>query len=111
MRAKFGNKKVVTQDGTFDSQREYKRWCELKLLQKAGEIFNLERQVKYVLIRSQTRSDGKKEREVAYIADFRYQTSKGSHTVLEDSKGVRTDAYIIKRKMILHFHGITVRET
>ena len=105
---KYRNKKLTTPDGTFDSQREYKRWCELKLLQKAGKISQLQRQVKYVLIPRQKRDDGTFERPVTYIADFQYYDGSA---VVEDSKGVRTDAYIIKRKLMLWIRGITVRDT
>ena len=44
---KYGNNVIQTEDGKFDSQREYTRWCELKLLQRAGEISDLQRQVKF----------------------------------------------------------------
>ena len=50
---KYGNQKIVSGGEVFDSKREYRRWCELKLLEKAGEIWGLERQVKYVLIPAQ----------------------------------------------------------
>lgn len=44
MKSKYHNKKVVLPDGTvFDSQKEYARWCELRLLERAGKITNLQR--------------------------------------------------------------------
>ena len=106
---KYRNKKLTTPDGTFDSQREYKRWCELKLLQKAGKISQLQRQVKYVLIPRQKRDDGTFERPVTYTLDFEY--FEDGRTRAEDSKGCRTQQGILRRKMMLHFHGISVRET
>lgn len=105
---------------TFDSKKEYKRYCELLLLERAGEITELRRQVKCVLIPSQYEPDiiGKRggvkrgkliEREVSYIADFVY--FQNGKMVVEDTKGFRTPDYIMKRKMMLYFHGIRIKET
>ena len=105
---------------TFDSQKEYKRYCELLLLERAGEITELRRQVKCVLIPSQYEPDiiDKKgarkrgrliEREIAYIADFIY--IKDGKMVVEDTKGYKTPDYIMKRKMMLYFHNIRIQET
>ena len=106
--SKYGNKKVEVNGILFDSKREARRYLELDALAKAGEIQNLRRQVKYLLIPSQ-RIDGKVvEREVTYVADFVYE--KNGETVVEDSKGHRTKDYILKRKMCLYFHGIRIRE-
>ena len=94
---KYGNKKVTIGNETFDSSKEYRRFCELKLLQRAGKISDLRRQVKFVLIPTQREPDvvgvrggvkkGKViEQECAYIADFVYLNEKGE-TVVEDAKG------------------------
>ena len=106
---KYGNRKVTTFDGiTFDSSKEAKRWGELKLLERVGAITDLKRQVEYVLIPPQY-IDGKcVERAVKYIADFVY--IEGGKTVVEDTKGVKTPDYIIKRKMMLYVHKIRIRE-
>lgn len=107
---KYGNKKITTEDGDFDSKREYKRWCELKLLQKAGEISNLYRQVPFGLLPQQRGKDGKvKEKAVKYVADFSYFTKDGEY-VVEDAKGYKTDVYKLKKKMMLYFHGIEIKE-
>lgn len=106
--SKYRNVKVTTPDGKFDSKRELKRWQELKLLEKAKQIFNLRRQVKYELIPKQRHSDDTMERAVTYVADFVYTASL--HTVVEDCKGFRTPEYVIKRKLMLRVHGITVKE-
>lgn len=50
------------------------------------------------------------ERAAAYVADFVYVDANTGETVVEDVKGVRTDAYVLKRKMMLWFYGIRVRE-
>lgn len=96
----------------YDSKKEARRAQELKLLEKAGQISNLKEQVKFVLIPKQHG-----ERECAYIADFTYdeRISQGGwysqQGVTEDCKGVRTAAFVIKRKLMLQVHGIRIRET
>ena len=101
--------------------KEYRRYLVLKLMQKEGKITDLQRQVKYVLIPAQREPDtiGKRggikkgkliEREVAYYADFVYKLADSGTLVVEDTKGVRTTEYIIKRKMMLFFHGIKIKE-
>lgn len=104
--SKYGNIKTRTSDGILhDSIKEANRWCELKLLEKAGAIQDLQRQVKFELIPKQ---DG--ERAVSYIADFVY--TENGEKVVEDTKSpaTRTKEYILKRKMMLYFHGIRIRE-
>lgn len=104
---------------TFDSVKEYKRWCELALLEKSGAISNLQRQVRFVLIPTQREADtvGKRggiikgkviERECAYIADFTYW--ENGKQVVEDTKGFKTTDYIIKRKLMLYVHNIRINE-
>lgn len=104
----------------FDSAKEYRRFCQLELLEKAHKISDLRKQVKYVLIPTQREPDttgprggvkkGKViENECAYIADFVYVNDKGE-TVVEDTKGFRTKDYIIKRKLMLYMHGIRIQE-
>jgi hypothetical protein len=104
MMNKYGNKRVEVDGIRFDSKREAARWQELKLLERAGEIKGLERQVEYELIPKQPG-----ERAVKYIADFRYIDHDGK-TVVEDTKGVKTPVYILKRKLLLWVHGIRVVE-
>jgi hypothetical protein len=116
---KYRNKKVTRDGMTFDSLKEYRRFCELLLLEKAGEITELNRQVKCVLIPAQYEPDiiGKRggvkrgkliERECSYIADFVY--IQDGKVVVEDTKGYRTPDYILKRKMMLYLHGIRIKE-
>lgn len=93
----------------YRSKRERDRHQDLLLLQRAGKIAGLVREVAYVLIPSQRRSDGKAERACTYFCDFLYTTDQG-RIVCEDAKGVRTKDYIIKRKLMLKVHGITVLE-
>ena len=105
---------------TFDSRKEYHRWRELSLLERAGKITELQRQVKYVLIPTQyepyttnnngTLKRGKViERECSYVADFVY--TQYGEVVVEDVKGFKTPEYKIKRKLMLAVHGIRIKET
>lgn len=110
---KYGAKKTTLPDGTkFDSIKEAHRYCELRMLEKAKRITDLKRQVKYVLLPPQRDQSGKLlEREVSYIADFVYYDFALGQQVVEDCKGFRTDAYKLKKKMLLYFHGIQIKET
>lgn len=108
MASKYHSRKITKDGITYDSVKEYRRACELSLLESAGAIADLKRQVKFELIPSQ-RVDGKVvERPCTYVADFVYQ--EGGKTVVEDTKGFRTKDYIIKRKLMLQVHGIRIRE-
>ena len=91
------------------SKREGNRLEDLRLLEKAGAITDLRTQVVFDLLPARRRSDGVLERKVSYKADFCYNAN-GKH-VVEDSKGFRTPDYILKRKMMLHFHNIEIRKT
>ena len=115
-RNKFKAKKVRFNGMVFDSQHEYEEWSRLRLLERAGIIHDLRRQVKYVLIPAQYEQPegGKKrgkllEREVAYYADMVYTDCDGKLVVI-DAKGVRTKDYIIKRKLMLLLKGIRIVE-
>lgn len=118
--SKYHSKKIQADGQTFDSKKEYRRWCSLRLMEGSGAITDLRRQVKYILIPAQygpsttgPRGGVKRgpllERECAYIADFVYQ--KDGETVVEDTKGIRTKDFIIKRKLMLERYGIRILET
>lgn len=110
-RAKYGNRKVELDGETFDSMKEANRWAELTLMQRAGEIYELKRQVPFVVIPIQKGEDGKVlEREVRYIADFTYRRMTDHRLVVEDTKGMKTREYIIKRKLMLYRHGLRISE-
>lgn len=127
-KTKYRAKKVVVDGIKFDSKKEAKRWQELQILQTMGKIKGLRRQVKFDLIPDQretpteTYSRGAKkgqykpgkviERGIAYYADFVYQErfEGGWRQVVEDTKGMKTPDYIIKRKLMLYQHGIRIRE-
>ena len=98
-RSKYG----AVKSGGYDSRKEHQRANQLKMMLRAGLISDLREQVKYVLIPTQRDSDGNLlEKECSYKADFVYRRN--------DTKGVRTPEYIIKRKLMLHVHGIRINE-
>ncbi len=87
----------------FDSKGELVRWEELRLLERAGEVSELRRQVKYPL-------DVGGVKVGSYTADFSYLDCRGRH-VVEDFKGVRTPVYRLKAKLMLALYGIKIHET
>jgi hypothetical protein len=97
---KYGEKKT----GRSASKREDRRRAELELLQKVGEISDLRLQVKFELIPKLGH-----ERAVTYTADFVYRDKAGNQ-VVEDSKGYKTQQYIIRRKLMNFRFGIKVVE-
>lgn len=130
---KLNNQSIVIDGIEFDSKKEGNRYCELKLLQRAGQISNLECQKRYELIPAQYETietgeyykvGDKKgqpkikqvciEQSVVYIADFVYQ--ENGQTVVEDVKGFRDTSsatyakFVLKRKMMLWIHGIKIKE-
>lgn len=130
---KLNNKSIVIDGIEFQSTKEGKRYAELKLLQRAGEISDLEMQKRYELIPAQYETvetgeyykvGAKKgqpktkqvciEQSVVYIADFVYQ--ENGQTVVEDVKGFRDPSsatyakFVLKRKMMLWIHGIRIIE-
>lgn len=99
-RSKFNAVKVEHDGETFDSKRELKRWLELKLLERAGEIHGLERQVRIPLHALGGEKVGH------YVADFSY-VAVGKGLVTEDAKGMRTPLYSWKAR---HFKAEYGRE-
>lgn len=108
MRSKYHAKKTTIDGITFDSRREAKRYSELKLMERAGAISDLRRQVRYELIPAFD-VDGKHYRAITWIADFVYV--EAGKEIVEDCKGYRTDVYRIKAKLFAHRYGVSIRET
>lgn len=108
---KYGNQITIVDGITFDSKKEATRWAELKLLERAGKITFLQRQVSYVLIPKQVRDGKLLERQVVYKADFAYKDENGVD-VVEDvkSQATKTKEYILKRKLMLWEYGIEIKE-
>lgn len=118
--SKYNAHKVEFEGMTFDSRKELRRYKTLRQLEEEGQIFNLQRQVKFVLIPAIHEPDiigprgGRKpgkliERECSYYADFKYLDAQGRQ-IVEDTKGMKTPDYIIKRKLLLYIHGIRIKE-
>lgn len=123
---KYFSKKMIVDGIKFDSQKEAKRYSELRLLESAGKIRNLQLQVPYILIPAQYEETieytpkRKKEKRVKklveeklkYIADFVYE--QDGEIIVEDVKGYRKSGaytiFIIKRKLMLWVYGIKVKE-
>ena len=103
---KYHNKK----EGGWDSRKEHRRWDELVLLQRAGEIRELHRQVRFHLLPNQYKDGRCILRGTDYIADFTYRLKDGTF-VVEDCKGYRTDVYKIKKKLMYSKFGILIKET
>ena len=111
--SKYLNKKTKYDGKVFDSIAEMRRYKELKILEKKGEIKELRTQVKYVLLPSQFENGKCVERGVNYIADFTYWDCKECKEVVEDVKSEITRKnkdYILKRKMMYFFHRIRIQE-
>ena len=121
---KYCNKKFTIDGIEFASKKEANRYTELKLLEKAGKIKDLELQKAYELIPAQYeestevytkgihKGEHKKkllERAVIYKSDFSY-LDENNNLIVEDVKGIRTKEYILKRKMLLWRYGIKIKE-
>lgn len=126
MVSKYHAKKIEADGMVFASRKEYNRWQELKLLERAGRIKNLQTQVRFELIPAQytevteyTPKTHKPktvqkliEKKLSYVADFVYD--RDGQMVVEDVKGYRESGayslYVIKRKLMLYIHGIRIQE-
>lgn len=109
---KFGAIPTSVDGIRFPSLREARRWAELRLMERAGEIRDLRRQVPIVLLgRDGPLRNGRSGKPKTYIADFTYQDRRlGWAEVVEDAKGYPTPEYRLKRA-ILAAQGVQVKET
>ena len=109
-RRKYGNHKVSVDGLTFDSKAEYRYWLHCLIRAKSKEIFNLERQVVYVLAPAVV-INGRKRPALRYIADMQWnEKSPDGNLVVADVKGTVTPEYRIKRHLMMTVHGISIRE-
>jgi hypothetical protein len=106
--SKYRNKKTYVGNKVFDSRKEAARFIELQMLLKAGEISDLQLQVPYELMPS-FKLNGETYRGIKYVADFVYKDKDGN-TVVEDAKGMRTEVYKMKRKLMAYVHKIKIKE-
>lgn len=107
-KSKYHSRKQTIDGYVFASKREAQRYSELKMLEKAGEISNLELQKRFELIPSQRIGGKVVERPCYYVCDFAY--CEGGKQVIEDAKGMKTEVYKIKKKLMLYKYGITIKE-
>lgn len=103
-KSKYGNNKKIVDGIKFDSEKEARRYTELKILLKAGEIGLLSLQHEFEL-----NSGG--EFSYKYIADFVYYASGTGEMIVEDTKGFLTREYKKKRRLMKKIYGITIKET
>ena len=96
--SKYHSSKTRVDGITFDSKAEATRYCELKIMQKAGYISGLTLQPEFELIPTY-KKNGKTVRKTVYKADFRYYDQFTGKTVIEDVKGVKTPVYKLKKKL------------
>lgn len=100
---KYGAVRTEVDGVTFDSKAEAKRWQELRWLEDAGEIRDLVRQQRYDLV-----VNGVKV--TTYVADFVYFDHATNRRVVEDTKGVKTAVYRLKKQLMKAIYGITISE-
>ena len=101
--SKYGNRKVEVDGHRFDSKAEAMRYLELKLLNQAGQISQLELQPAFELLPAR-KVAGQRLRKLTYVADFSYTDEDGVRHI-EDVKGVETEVFRIKQKLLLHTHA------
>ncbi len=94
---KFNAKRTTVDNITFHSKGEARRYAELKLMERAGLIQNLELQPKFMLLEAFTDEDGVRHRSITYTADFRYM--ENGFFIVEDFKGRETEVFKLKRKL------------
>ena len=93
---KYRNKKVIVDGEEFGSKKEGNRYKELRLLERAGEISNLELQPRF-LLQDKFKKNGKTYRKIEYVADFKY--IENGKKIVEDVKGIQTDVFKLKHKI------------
>lgn len=120
-RNKYNNNRVVCDGHIFDSEKERDRYIVLMQKQRRGEIFSLQLQKKFLLTDAIFVDDrdrfvdrytkGRKlyAKKSEYTCDFFYYLKNGT-PVVEDVKGMRTDLYMLKKKVLAYFYGIIVKE-
>lgn len=107
---KYHNKKVIIDNIKFDSVKESRRYQELKWLERANKISELRLQVPFELQPS-FKKDSKTYRKIEYIADFVYYDKKQDKYIVEDTKGYRTDVYLLKKKIFEYkYPHLTIKE-
>lgn len=108
--SKYHSKKVTVDGITFDSKKEANRYCELRLLEKVGKIKDLQLQQRFELQPS-FKKKGKTIRAITYVADFTYFDLEWNRIVIEDTKGYKTEVYMLKKKLFEYkYPELTITE-
>ncbi len=110
--AKYQNQKAERGGVRFDSQKEARRYDELLLMLRAGEIRDLRLQPQFTIQESYVTETGERVRAIRYTADFSYIREVSGEKIVEDVKSgpTRTKEYLRNRKFIRSVYGIDVRE-
>lgn len=95
---KYRNKPTEVDGIRFASKAEARRYTELKLLERAGEISDLKLQPRYPMI-------VKGQHVCVYVGDFEYRDNNTGRIVTEDKKGVKTDVFVLKSKLFQALYG------
>ena len=107
---KYHNKKIVIDNIKFDSKKEGNRYRQLRLLEKAGLIRDLELQPAF-LLQPSFKKNGKTNRKIEYIADFKYYDLESKKWIIEDTKGFKTDVYKLKKKLFEYkYEDLEIKE-
>ena len=123
---KYNTRKIVYDGITFDSKDEIRRYIELQMLAKTGEIYGLTYHERFELIPAQYETverygkngkrlkDGLKlvERAAVYTSDFSYYLTATGEKIVEDVKSekTKTEAYVLRRKLVYKIYGIKIKE-
>jgi hypothetical protein len=106
-RNKYNNRRTTIDGITFSSAREAKRYCELKILQRVGKITDLQLQPRFPIVIGD-------QKVCTYVGDFSYREQHAPDlagpVVIEDAKGVRTDIYKLKKRLMRAVHGVEIVE-
>lgn len=107
-KSKYNNHRFTDSEGSWDSKKERERWTQLRQLESAGQIQELQKKVTFELI-PVSMKHGKRLRAVQYVADFVY--IEDGMKVVEDAKGFRNKVYLLKKRLMWEKHGIDILET
>ena len=100
--SKYHAQKTVVGGKTYDSKKEANRAMQLRYMEQAGQIQDLQEQVRFILQEEYINNEGKKIRPISYVADFTY--TQNGQKVIEDTKSpaTRTQVYLLKKKIVMY---------
>lgn len=108
---KYHNKKVVVDNIIFASKKEAKRYSELKLLERAHIIKDLQLQKSFELQPKYINNNNEMVRAIKYVCDFYYFDNEKQRYIVEDTKGYKTEVYKLKKKIFEYkYPNLTIKE-